>query len=411
MGSLLEGAAVGIGINTERTANQRDITEREDLQRQHDIRLEGLRNKNAMDAATQSNIWDVDAATAQDTRAVSAASELARTTSERDASRYTHESEMEGNKNALEIWKTNADNESDEWVAAYRAWSTARSGAKGTNRKANSWDVSFQEVPDPDNPGMYIQAMVASHPNGTSVQQVGNRMIEHTQDGPERDHALKPWKDAAKGHEAEMALLKSVADGNDQSEAFLNDFGYLPTSYYRAAFAVSDDADLQEFNESFNRDRGGPAFPYPGKMPHSTRDKIEGTTPGDGGGKTPVTQEEEAAALAGGTNLDPTTGSPGPPADLPATAPNRGPIDRAGAPMPAASKNALSNAAATAPGPASSQPVGTTGRAGALTGELAGEVGHQLKDWFTGGYSSKEGRYIRGSEREKVNEAHRKENQ
>lgn len=280
MGSLsLAGAAGGIGKSLQRTVAFNRQMEMDEAEREHDRQLEAMRDKHARERMDIQYERDLGMAETQRTHQLGMAE-----------TRAEHEFGMQMNDQALQVWKTNADNESDEWQTAFGAWSRSTSGAAGTSRKAGEWDVEFTEIFDMTT-GTTKTGMRASHPNGTAIEQHGKRMIPVSLSDEEKQAALAPWKDEQKRLEAESKLLKDLRDGNDSSEWFLESFGYLPSSYYRAKFEMSDDSKIKEFMESFRRSRSGPDMPYQyqGTMPRSTPDRMGvGGAAGGGAEPTPI---------------------------------------------------------------------------------------------------------------------------
>lgn len=270
MGRLtLAGVAGGIGKSMQRSVAYNRQMELDEAEREHQRQLEAMRDAHARERMDIQYERDLGMAETQRTHQLGMAE-----------TRAEHEFGLQMNDQALQVWKTNADNESDEWQAAFGSFMRSTSGAAGTTRKAGEWDVEFTEIFDVTT-GQTKAGMRASHPNGTAIEQHGTRMIPVSLSDEDKLRALAPWKDEQKRLEAETKLLRDLRDGNDSSEWFLESFGYLPASYYRAKFEMSDDSRIKEFMESFKRSRTGPEMPYQygGQMPRSTPDRIGGTTP------------------------------------------------------------------------------------------------------------------------------------
>ncbi len=275
MGSLALATAVGgLGKGMQSNVEHSRNVRREDLDRDHDLQLEAQRAKNNRSLQQDAQKYSTEAADIQQKRDVG----MAEVRAGRDVSLATnlreHQFGLQMNNQELEVWKTNADNESDEWQAAYRSYMTSRSGAAGTSRTVGKWKVDFDKSFDMEL-GKEVVTMTASHDNlPFALEQVGNRMISANLPEKEREEALAvPKEGQGLLDKAELRLLSALSKGEDISDWFLRTYKYLPRSFYQAQFETSDDSMDREFAISFQRDRGRPEMPYGGNMPRSTPDR------------------------------------------------------------------------------------------------------------------------------------------
>jgi hypothetical protein len=162
-----------------------------------------------------------------------------------------HETSLEAGKYDFLGWKTNVDNESNEWQAMMGGYIRAMgTGAKGTKGKAGDWDVEFAEQMDPET-GVFSTKMLASHPNGTSVQQIGNRMVDSDQTDEERTLSLKEW-----------------ADPNAQAAAEFK----LNAWYFRMKYEQDNKSTLEGLSQFMQRSRPSYQGPNP---PRSTPERMQ----------------------------------------------------------------------------------------------------------------------------------------
>ena len=138
MGSLFAGALTGAGKGIQSNIEHDRLMEREDLDREHDKAMERMRAQSNTAAATTRSEHEIGMAGKQNERDLAAA-ELEQDRQLASAKQLReHTFGLQMNENELEVWKTNADNESDEWQAAFGAYMKSISGAAGTKRAAGA---------------------------------------------------------------------------------------------------------------------------------------------------------------------------------------------------------------------------------------------------------------------------------
>lgn len=319
MGSLVGAAMIGgAGKGLQRTAESMRETRMQDDDQAHQLQVQRQRDKAARIAATTRSTHEIGMADAQYRRDIGMADSknkldlaAADLFNERELAaaslRYGQDVSLLETDIDFKAWKVNADNESDEFQTMFGKFLQASSGAAGTSGSAGDWKVDYVQELTPDG---LVTTMKSSHPSGITMEQVGDKML-YVGNPELRDEGLAPFDDPNLQAQVEKTLWDELAKGNDTGQRFLKQYKYLPHWYMVKKFEADNTNQLGQFWEYFNRNRGLPGMSMEGRaLPMGVREKQEGraTTYGTAEGEsvTPVTQEEEAAALQGGENLKPT---------------------------------------------------------------------------------------------------------
>jgi hypothetical protein len=273
MGSLMvAGAIEGLGGGMKENVVNRVEDRRRDEDKAHDMQVENMRQQFQRGMAKDEQTFRSSECAQTREFESEQAEALREFTAGESEEQRKHETSLEAGKYDFLGWKTNVDNESNEWQAMMGGYIRAMgTGAKGTKGKAGDWDVEFAEQMDPET-GVFSTKMLASHPNGTSVQQIGNRMVDSDQTDEERTLSLKEWADPNAQAAAEFKLKNDLESGNDSAEQFRAKFKYLPAWYFRMKYEQDNKSTLEGLSQFMQRSRPSYQGPNP---PRSTPERMQ----------------------------------------------------------------------------------------------------------------------------------------
>jgi hypothetical protein len=309
MGSLvLAGVIGGAGEGLQRSAESDRLTRMQDDEQSHQLQVQRQKDKAARIAATTRSGHEIGMADAQFRRDIG----MADSKNKRDLAaadlfneqaleaaelRIGQEQGLQGAElRSLEA-RTDATNESKEFIAALGQFDRLYGSGSGKTRgKVGDWDVELTSTLNDD--GTFARKAEATHPSGMAMELVGDRMV-YVNDDALREKGLAEWADPQQQAYLENMLLSELKAGNDEGQEFLTEQKYWPLSYLWAKFEKDNKEQLIDFWK-FYKESGGGRVNLEGQYgARSTQGRILGE-------EVPIiriTSEEQTEALKGDVDL------------------------------------------------------------------------------------------------------------
>jgi hypothetical protein len=291
MGSLAwAGVIGGAGEGLQRHVEGRRETRMQDDEQAHQVQLQNMRDKAAELRAMNREEFEVDQATVRSEHEIGLATTRSTFESGESKAQRLFEGEESLEQRKHEAFQGSRERESREFIAMVQKLGPigGAGGGLGTRGKAGDWDVTIQpgtnlETGDPQ------PSMIATHPSGTALELVGDRLV-HVADPDLRAEGLRKWENPKVQEAEEAKLYNDLIRGEDTGQEFLRTYKYLPHSYMTEKFKQdAEGIGGQLWNYFLGRRAGRQGLPgeYEGtRLPRSTGDVeagVEAERAGPGG--------------------------------------------------------------------------------------------------------------------------------
>lgn len=260
MGSLvLAGAAEGLGKGIVANVDDRQASREKDLDRQHDLALQRMRDASA--SGRLESTQDFAREQTETTRGFQV--------EDRDEERSYQESLLEGTQGREDTVRED-EQEHDVFIEAMRQY-TSGTASRTTKTDDGKWEMKVLTKGEigPDGIPVETDTFVVRQP-GTpfSFVQEGLNMLPYNYTDEQKTRALAiATSGNANLAKAKKDLISKAGTEKDDSDAFMDAYGFLPSEYFRklgTQARAGGAGSFENFYMNFRQRNGGGGASTPG---------------------------------------------------------------------------------------------------------------------------------------------------